>query len=85
MDASFPIVWHPPDGACPPVLVSVPHYGTLPLPQPHEVVVHDDDRDDGERHDREEEPAADGEIHQRAVDLDGFTISLANASSASQS
>ena len=33
MDASFPIVWHPPDGACTPVLVSVPHYGTEALPQ----------------------------------------------------
>jgi N-formylglutamate deformylase len=33
MDASFPIVWHPPDGACTPVLVSVPHYGTQPLAQ----------------------------------------------------
>jgi N-formylglutamate amidohydrolase len=29
---SFPIVRHPRPGTCRPVLVSVPHYGTLPLP-----------------------------------------------------
>ena len=32
MDRSFPIVRHPPPGTRTPVLVSVPHYGTKPLP-----------------------------------------------------
>src|ERR1051326_9014041 len=32
MDASFPIVRRPAPGSRAPVLVSVPHYGTLPLP-----------------------------------------------------
>jgi N-formylglutamate deformylase len=32
MDQSFPIVRHPVPGARTPVLVSVPHYGTQPLP-----------------------------------------------------
>jgi N-formylglutamate deformylase len=31
-EAPFPIVRHPAAGACIPVLVSVPHYGTQPLP-----------------------------------------------------
>ena len=33
MDGSFPIVRHPAAGTRTPVLVSVPHYGTQPLPQ----------------------------------------------------
>ncbi len=33
MDQSFPIVRHPAPGTRTPVLVSVPHYGTEPLPQ----------------------------------------------------
>jgi N-formylglutamate deformylase len=32
MAESFPIVWHPAPGTRTPVLVSVPHYGTQPLP-----------------------------------------------------
>jgi N-formylglutamate deformylase len=32
MSTGFPIVRRPPDGTRTPVLVSVPHYGTLPLP-----------------------------------------------------
>ena len=32
VEGSFPIVRHPPPGAGTPVLVSVPHYGTQPLP-----------------------------------------------------
>ena len=32
MDRAFPIVRHPAPGARTPVLVSVPHYGTEPLP-----------------------------------------------------
>ena len=32
MRAQFPIVRHPAPGTCTPVLVSVPHYGTQPLP-----------------------------------------------------
>src|SRR5262245_44274381 len=33
MGETFPIVRHPPAGACTPVLVSVPHFGTQPLPK----------------------------------------------------
>jgi N-formylglutamate amidohydrolase len=32
MEPLFPIVRHPADGTCTPILVSVPHYGTQPLP-----------------------------------------------------
>jgi N-formylglutamate amidohydrolase len=32
VDRAFPIVRHPAPGTCTPILVSVPHYGTLPLP-----------------------------------------------------
>lgn len=32
MESPFPIVRHPRPGTCRPVLVSVPHYGTQPLP-----------------------------------------------------
>ena len=32
MERAFPIVRHPRPGTCTPVLVSVPHYGTQPLP-----------------------------------------------------
>jgi len=32
MEGAFPIVRHPVPAACTPVLVSVPHYGTQPLP-----------------------------------------------------
>ena len=32
MERSFPIVRHPAPGKRTPVLVSVPHYGTQPLP-----------------------------------------------------
>ncbi len=33
MEDSFPIVWHPPAGTRTAILVSVPHYGTRPLPE----------------------------------------------------
>ena len=32
MEHPFPIIRHPASGQCSPVLVSVPHYGTQPLP-----------------------------------------------------
>jgi N-formylglutamate amidohydrolase len=32
MERPFPIIRHPESGTCSPVLVSVPHYGTQPLP-----------------------------------------------------